>query len=200
MVRKLLLIAALLAGAVTSASAQSRATLVARKDTAFTNRTGLLVHVSGLVDDPQWADPLAKGYTVQVHWEIQLWKKGGRYFGLGDDPQPKIEFDVEVQTNEFMPSYSYTERTRGGPKRFVFTKMDSLRVMLATDLIIPGPPLEAGDWYYNVVVDIRALTQDQIDQRDPGSGGVLSGLINRLVMGSGPRKTLTKTVPVIVPR
>ena len=186
--RTLYLLAAMLAGAVPTASAQVRPiTLAARLDRAANNPTGLVVRVSGLLDDLEWQDYLLKSYTIQLHWTVQLWKKGGL---LGGSAQPKTEWDVEVQAVPLLSSYAYTERVTNDHR--VFETLDSLKTLLGAERTLRGPAplrLSAGDWYYTVSVDITALTQEQVDRRANG-GGVDLGEMVRGLFSPGGRVSL----------
>ena len=175
--RTLYLLAAMLVGAVSTASAQVRpVALEARLDRAPGGATGLaarapglIVRVSGLLDDPEWQDYLLKGYTIQLHWTVQLWKS--QLFG---GARPKTEWDVEVQAVPELKEYVYSDRSAND--RQVFKTLDSLKTLLSAERPLRGPfisQLSSGDWYYRISVDITALTQEQVDRRANGGGADL---------------------------
>jgi hypothetical protein len=193
--RTLYLLAAVLAGAVSTASAQAHTpVLVAHVDTAASNPYGVLVHVSGLLDSPEWLEQLNKGYTIELHWTVQLWKKGG----FLPSAQAPTEWTSLVQAPPGMDRYQYTERVPG--KRLDFSTLDSLKAYLSVDVGPPAPRnrLAAGGWYYVVTVDIAALTQEQLDDQANGTSGGLLGVLRGFVNGSGLKLPLQKRVELPV--
>ncbi len=195
--RTLYLLAAVLAGAVSTASAQVRTpVLVARMDTAASNPHGLLVHVSGLLDSPDWLEQLNKGYTIELQWTVQLWKKG-----FIPSAQSPTGWASLVQAPPGMDRYQYTERVPG--KRLDFSTLDSLKAYLSVEERLLGPrnQLASGDWYYVVTVDIAALTQEQLDDQANGTSGGLLGVLRGFVNGSGLKLPLqSQHIPFTVRR
>lgn len=194
--RTLHLLAALVVGAVSSASAQL---LLARRADTPTNPYGLLVHVSGLLDDKEWSDHLNKGYTVQLHWFVQLWHPGR--LGLGGAQSP-TEWDTEVQAQITLGNYIYTTKVPGQvDDRRTFSTLDSLNAWISTDvpLQFPARRLESGEWYYVVRVDVAALTPEELDNQVNGGGSIASFLSN--LVARGKRQTLTHSrIYFTVPR
>lgn len=191
--RTLSLLAILLVGAVSAASAQARpVAMEARLDRASVSSTGpaarvsgLVVRVSGLLDDLEWQDYLIKGYTIQMHWTVQLWKS--QFLG---GARPKTEWDVEVQAVPDLAQYVYNEPSNND--RRVFKTLDSLKTLLGAERALRGPlrsQLSGGDWYYLISVDITALTQEQVDRRANGGGADLGELI-RGFLSPGKKVTL----------
>ena len=200
--RALYLLAAVLAGAASAASAQVRPVLEARLDTLASNPHGLLLRVTGLLNDPEWRDQLDASFTIQLHWSVQLWKKGGIILGFGDRGQPKVEWDTEVHAIPQLLQFVGTTRVPGRPDRDErFGSFDALKIWQETPLRLSQPRarLDAGEWYYLVSVEVRALTQDEIDARTRGSsGGVGQALTKFLVGGSSmslPHERITFTIP-----
>ncbi len=191
--RTLYFLAIMLVGAVSTASAQARPiALEARLNRAAGNSdgpdaraSGLIVRVSGLLDDSDWQDYLLKGYTIQLHWTVQLWKS--QFLG---GAQPKTEWDVEVQAVPELKEYVYNEPNANDHR--VFKTLDSLKTLLGAERPLRGPfisQLSSGDWYYRIGVEITALTQEQVDRRANG-GGVDLGEWVRGFLSPGKRLTL----------
>ena len=191
--RTLYLVAIVMIGTVSAASAQARpVALDVRLDRAAANPrgvvdrvSGLVVRVSGLLDDPEWQDYLIKGYTIQLHWTVQLWKN--QFLG---GAQPKTEWDVEVQAVPELTEYVYNEP--GNNDRRVFKTLDALRTLLGAERPLRGPmisQLSGGDWFYRVSVDITALTQEQVDRRANGGGADLGEWV-RGIVSPGKKVTL----------
>jgi len=199
--RPLYLLAAVMVGAAAAAPAQARPVLEARRDTIPTNPNGVLVRLTGLLNDPEWRDQLDASYTIQIHWSVQLWKRGGFLnFGV---PQPKTEWDTEVHTIPQLLQFVGTTRIPGRRDSIeLFGSFDALKNWIETPLRVPQPrtKLSAGDWYYVVSVDIRALTQDEIDARANGGGGGVAQLITRALVGGSSLSIKHPNIEFTIPR
>jgi hypothetical protein len=101
--RALGLLAALVVAAAATASAQAHAVALARLDTTKDGRPQVAVHVSNLLDDPEWLEPWQNAYMIQIHWKVQLLKKG-----IFRTVQSTVEWDVLVQQVPQMDLFNYT--------------------------------------------------------------------------------------------
>ena len=178
------LLAVALALAATAASAQARATTVARLISHDRSPPELGVHVSNLLDDPDWQEQWGNAFFIQLHWKVQLWQVKL----LLDSPQPPIEWDVCVQQVPGLDLFNYTERPAGARITKTFRTLDSLKTWLVGDEGPPVRPLAPGRWYYLVDVHVSTSAEDPCDPRStPNSGGFLRSL----VQGVGPTRDLT---------
>jgi len=189
--RALYFLAAVLVGAASTASAQARAVTMARLVTQAKGPPQLAVHVSNLLDDPEWLEPWGNAYFVQLHWKVQLWQE--RTFINAS--LPPLEWDVCVQQVPGLDLFNYGERFTGRPTRKTFSTLDSLKAWLTSDVAPPAQALSPGKWYYLIDVHVSTSAEDPCDPRT-ASGGGLKGLIQ----GTGPTRDLPqKKLPFTVP-
>jgi hypothetical protein len=179
--RALYLFAVLIAGAVSTASAQARARIAARLDVQA-SPPNLLVHASDLLDDPEWLDALHNAYKIRVHWRVQLWRSRA----LFDEPQLPVEWDDIIQQVPVLDVYTYTEPGGNTPMTTRFDTLDKLRDWVGQDVRLNTPAtLRAGRWYYVVDATISTVAPDE-------TNGSVSETLRRLVLGGGPRQDLSQ--------
>lgn len=190
--RALYLFAVVVAGAVSTASAQAHARIAAHLDLRSPDTPNLLIHVSDLFTDPTWLGALNSAYTIQLHWRVQLWRQSF----IRDQPRSPVEWDVVIQKVPITDVYKYAERVRTGISRS-FATIDSLRDLVESDVSLPTPTtLAPGNWYYTVDATLTAV--DDQHASDPGG---ITGFIQRVILGAGPKadlsraRTVTFTVP-----
>jgi hypothetical protein len=179
--RALYLFAVMIAGAVSTASAQARARVAARLDVQATP-PNLLVHVSDLLEDPVWLDALHNAYKIRVHWRVQLWRSRA----ILDEPQLPVEWDDIIQQVPVLDVYTYTEPGGNTPMTTRFDTLDKLKDWVRQDVRLNTPAtLRAGRWYYVVDATISTVAPDE-------ANGSVSETLRRLVLGGGPRQDLSQ--------
>jgi len=179
--RALYLFAVLVAGAVSTASAQARARIAARLDVQA-SPPNLLVHISDLLEDPEWLDALHNAYKIRVHWKVQLWRSRT----LFDEPQLPVEWDDIVQQVPVLDVYTYTEPGGSTPMTTRFDTLDKLKDWVSQDVRLNTPAtLRAGRWYYVVDATISTVAPNE-------TNGSLSETLRQLVLGGGPRQDLSQ--------
>jgi len=179
--RALYLFAVLVAGAVSTASAQARARIAARLDVQA-SPPNLLVHISDLLEDPEWLDALHNAYKIRVHWKVQLWRSRT----LLDEPQLPVEWDDIVQQVPVLDVYTYTEPGGSTPMTTRFDTLDKLKDWVSQDVRLNTPAtLRAGRWYYVVDATISTVAPNE-------TNGSLSETLRQLVLGGGPRQDLSQ--------
>ncbi len=188
--RALGLLAALVVAVAPAAPAQAHAHAMAltRLDTTSDGRPQVVVHISNLLDDPEWLEPWQNAYVIQVHWRVQLYRKG--FLGV-TSPQPRTttEWDVLVQQVPQMDLFNYKERIGGQqPKTTSFRTLDSLKAHLVEDIGIPAPKkLAAGDYFFRIDVTLSTLEKDPFDARATADVGVVQKLVALLPGGTHSR-------------
>lgn len=186
--RTLLLLAVVAVGAASAAPAQARAITMARLDRTNAGPPRIAVHVSNLLDDPEWIEPWRNAYVLQAHWKVQLWQKNNF---LISTPQPPVEWDVTVQQVPTMDLFNYAESTTGGTTRKSFSTLDSLKAYLTEDVIVPvAGQLAPGKWYYRIEVRVSASADDPLDPRPSSDIASLSQKIVGWISGGGPTRDL----------
>jgi hypothetical protein len=193
--RALYLIAVLLAGAARAAVAQSHVRLTARLGSAPAGSApNLVVHLSDLLDDPEWRAELEGASIIRVHWSATLYRSSFPF----DIPRPPVEWEDDFSEVPVVNQFQFVERTARGPKSFKFGTLDSLRVVSEQEISVPTPvTIGNGKWYYSVTATITAVNEE----RNAATAG-WQGFLQRLVLGSGRRLVLTvpSTVTFVVKR
>lgn len=183
--RARVLVAAMLLGAVSTASAQAHARISARLNTQ-TSPPSLLVHISDLLDDQVWLDALHNAYKIRVHWRVQLWRSRT----LLDSPQPPLEWDDIIQQVPVLDVYTYTEPGGSTPMTTRFDTLDLLKEWVRQDVQLNTPPnLADGKWYYVVDATLSTIAPDQSSAPDAGG---LAETVRKLILGGGPRQDLAR--------
>jgi hypothetical protein len=185
--RALGLLAALAAAAAATASAQAHAVTLARLDTTRDGRPQVAVHVSNLLDDPEWLDPWQSAYVIQIHWKVQLLRKA-----IFRTVQSTVEWDVLVQQVPQMDLFNYTERISGRlPNTISFRTLDSLKAHLVEDVGIPATSaarkLAPGDYFFRIDVTLSTSEKDPFDLRPSADVGVFQKLAGLLPGGNHSR-------------
>lgn len=192
--RALYLFAAVMVGAVSTASAQAHVRLSARLQAQPPGPPNLVVHLAALLDDPAWRAELEAASTVRIHWTVTLYRSNW----LIDAPQVPIEWDDDLTEVPVLGEYHFVERTPRGTTPFKFGTLDSLKMMTEREISLPtSPRLAPGKWYYGVTATITTVA----DLRSGAATGFV-GALQRLVLGGGPRVVLTapNTVTFTVPK
>jgi hypothetical protein len=182
--RALGLLAALVVAAAPAASAQAHAVTLARLD-SLNGAPRVAVHVSNLLDDPEWLEPWQNAYVIQVHWKVQLWKKG-----LIKALQRTYEWDDLLQQVPQMDLFNYTERFNGASKTISFRTLDSLKAHVVQDVALPAPPkLAAGEYFFRIDVTLSTSEKDPFDTRAPSDVGAVQKFVE-LFSGGNHAKDL----------
>ncbi len=160
--------------------------VLTRLDTTSDGRQQVVVHISNLLDDPEWLEPWQNAYVIQVHWKVQLWRNG--FLGI-KSPQQTVEWDVLVQQVPQMDLFNYTERIGGQQsRRTSFRTLDSLKAHLVEDIGIPAPKkLPAGAYFFRIDVTLSTLETDPFDARVSADVGVFQKLVGLLPGGNHSR-------------
>ncbi|MGH7582170.1 MAG: hypothetical protein ACREL5_02970 [Gemmatimonadales bacterium] len=190
------LLAALMVGAASTASAQAHARISATLSRQGTAIPSLVVHVSNLFDDPRWLGALNSAYVIHLHWSVQLWQSQF-LFDKGRSPS---EWDDFIQQVPVMDVFRYTERIAGRRDSTIeFATLDSLKAYAGADVRLAPPVLAAGKWYYTVNLSISIASEDE--SRSGTAGDPDRGFFQQLILGRGPRDDLptATTVTFVVP-
>lgn len=159
----------------------------------------LLVHVTGLFDDPRWREALNDAYLVRLHWKVVLWES----HGLFDRQRTPTEWDDILQQVPVIDVFTFEERTARTSHTYTFHTLDSLTTWVESGAKLLTPNnLQQGKWYYTVDVSISA--EPPPDARgsgdDPASGSLQ--WVQRIVLGRGDHDDLpeAKSAPFVVGR
>lgn len=159
------------------------------------------ISTANLLADSKTLTLLNSGFPTEIRYRLELWRKGRLWF---DDLDGKIEWEVLVQ---FDPtSHAYNSVRRMGTQLHedfgAFPTAAAAEAPLGEPFRVPLRPTSPGEYYYNLVVDVRTLTESDLDAlqqwlNGPGAPGksnpitsVRSGLGVMLsrVLGGDKRK------------
>ena len=193
--RLVVVLAALTAGAISRAPAQSLRLVATIDSTNVPN-----IRLFNLFEAERWRNALDQNLPIRLHWRLQLWRSRAGF----DSPGPSIEWDVMIRREPLLEQYRFTEESRG--RRVTdtsFVTLDELRFYYERGLRVGNAsPATDGNWYYRATVEVRTLNENDIDrmQRLPGGadpGGGLGATIGRLLMSLGlPSDNLSDETPV----
>jgi hypothetical protein len=185
--RALGLLAALVVAAASMATAQARAVTLARLD-SLNGAPRVAVHVSNLLDDPEWLEPWQNAYVIHVHWKVQLWRNG-----LIKSLQRTYEWDDLLQQVPQMDLFNYTERISGRqPTTISFRTIDSLKAHLVQDIGVPAPSrLAAGEYFFRVDVTLSTSEKDPFETRTSSDVGAVQKFVGLFSGGSHAKDLAT---------
>jgi hypothetical protein len=156
---------------------------------------GPAIVAAGLLSNPTTKDLLVNGpFPTGIAFRLQLWRKGGL---LGDDLMGQSDWSVLVQYEPTKQTFNVIRQTEQAFENFGgFPNLASAEAQLARPLRIGPRPDRAGRFYYNLIVDVQALTETDLDAlqhwargtKSQGSSNVLSAL------GRGVRSLLSRTL------
>ena len=176
--RSLFVLAVLLGGAASAASAQTRVRLEAMTQPG-TNAP--LIRLSNLFDEPRWRRAMERSLPVRLHWRLQVWRSRS---GWIDSPVSTHEWEVVIQREPLLEQYRLAVQLRG-LRAIVrsYPSLDALQLVYDQAQPVRGvAPTQAGEWYYRVNVDIETLNDEDFDRMrrttdgsDPGGIGTAVG-------------------------
>lgn len=196
-VRRLLLLAVLLLGAVSAAPGQ-RVRVEATLE-ASTNKPR--VRVFNLFDDAQWREAIAASYPVRLNYQLDLWRAQKGWFAENMSTR-KWAFVISRQA--VLDVYTLTTVVPGQEPRIErFASLDDLRMRVELPVPISGVgPTRGGTFWYSLKLGISTLSADEFDdlqhylQGGNGSGG--GGLATTLLRWALPKETVVAETPRFV--
>jgi hypothetical protein len=155
---------------------------------------GPAVATAGLLADPRTRDPLVNGaFPTGIHYRLELWRKGG----LVNDFDGRSEWDVLVSYDPTKRLYTVVRKQDDDViENFgAFASLEAAEAQFGRALRIPLRPNRPGQYYYHLSVDVKTLTENDLDalqqwMRGPNgkSGNPLS------VVGKGIGKLLSRVL------
>ncbi len=199
--RRLLLLATLLAGVASTATAQRGARVEVSVDPA--NRDPR-VRIRNLMNEERWREAIDDAFRISLHWRVELWKR--RTFWSSN--LREVEFTTVIRREPLLGQYFITYFTPGRqPQEFTFSSPEAFVLQLerVIDINRMGPSTE-GEWYYVANVQVSALDEEQFAEMQrflggdaSGNGGGLGGwLLRRVGLPSqnlAPARSATFRVP-----
>lgn len=140
---------------------------------------------------------IRSGFPAQLHYRLELWRTGGWF----DDLEALMEWDVVIAYDPARQLYR-VRRFSGAHNEDLgaFATLTSVETVLERPLRAPLIPSRMGRrYYYNLVLDVEALSVSDLDQLERWLRGELgpavSGRNNPVsAMSSGVRTLVTRVL------
>jgi hypothetical protein len=177
---------ALLAMWSAPAAAQRRVQL----DVSVPSATGPgIVTMAGLFADPDMRELVRSGFPASLRFRLELWRSGG----LFNDLEGNQEWELIVQYDPSGQRYRVVRRQAGRMEDLgSFATLSTAQSVLERPLRITLLPQRAGRrYYYNLALDIEALSVSDMDQLERWLRGVRGGTAVNAV-GSGVRTLMLR--------
>jgi hypothetical protein len=128
---------------------------------ATPGQDGPLVVTANLLADAHTRDLLVNGaFPERMHFKLELWRKGGL---LGDDLDGRTEWDMLVS---YDPTHQVFNVVRTSENQFEdfggFSSMAAADGQIARPFRVPLRPDQSGHYYYNLIVEVRTLTETDL--------------------------------------
>ena len=154
---------------------------------------GPAIATANLLADPRTRDPLVNGaFPTGIHYRLELWRKGG----LVNDFDGRSEWDVIVSFDPTRQLYNVVRKQDndvienfGG-----FSTLEQAEAQFGRAFRVSLRPARPGRYYYNLIVEVRTLTESDLDALQQWWRGT-NGKSNPLsVVGRGIGKLLSRVL------
>jgi hypothetical protein len=168
------------------ASAQRRAQLDV---TAPSATSPAIVTTLGLFSDADMRDLLRSGFPASLKFRLELWRAGG----LFNDLEDRQDWELIVQYDPTAQRYRVVRRQDGRLEDLgSFATLATAQTVLERPLRVTLLPRRKGNrYYYNLALDIEALSVSDMDQLERWLRGVRGGTAASAV-GSGVRTLMLR--------
>jgi hypothetical protein len=155
---------------------------------------GPAIATANLLADRNTRELLTHGFTAGLHFRLELWRKGGWF----DDLEERSEWDVLVSYDPTKQLYNVVRRQDnrllenfGG-----FTTAEAADAHFGRPFRVALRPHRGGTYYYNLIVEVRTLTESDLDALQQWLRGTKAqGRRNPLgVIGKGVGKLLSRVL------
>jgi hypothetical protein len=119
------------------------------------------VSTANLLNNTETRDLLAHGFTAGIHYRLELWRQGT----VVNDFDGRSEWDVLVSYDPTRKLYSVVRKQNNDILENFgsFTTVEAAESMFGRAMRVPLRPNRAGRYYYNLIVEVRALTETDLD-------------------------------------
>jgi hypothetical protein len=153
------------------------------------------VGFANVLDDEQTRELVRAGFPAQLHFRLELWRVGGWVNEL----ERSVEWDMVVGYDP--ASQSYRVRRRFGNQLEdlgAFPTLSSAQAASERPLRVPLTPRRRGRrYYYNLILDVEALSVSDLDQLERWLRGELRPAVRGensplTALGAGARTLVTR--------
>ncbi len=168
---------------------------VVRLEIAVTSgsvQEGPAVSTANLLSDAETRDLLAHGFTAGIHYRLELWREGT----LVNDFDGRSEWDVLVSYDPTRKVFSVVRKQNDNIlENFgAFTTVEAAESMFGRPMRVPLRPNRAGRYYYNLIVEVRALTESDLDALMQFMRGSRRSSNPFSFLGTGLKKLLSRVL------
>ena len=162
--RHLLVIAALLGLPGVGQSQQARVSLQVTAsppiDASGTRKP--TVRTPDILRDPRWRDAIQNSFPLRMHFRIEIWRVRTDWF---DALERSFEWELVIQYEPLTDEYSKT-LIFGGSARGInrFLSIQELERNLESPNEINMVPQGVGEYYFASTLQIRTLTDDEMEE------------------------------------
>jgi hypothetical protein len=153
---------------------------------------GPAVATANLLSDADTRDLLAHGFTAGIHYRLELWREGN----LVNDFDGRSEWDVLVSYDPTRKVFSVVRKQNNDIlENFgAFATVEAAESMFGRPMRVPLRPNRAGRYYYNLIVEVRALTESDLDALMQFMRGPRRGSNPFSFIGTGIKKLLSRVL------
>ena len=168
-------------------AAQRRVQLEVTPPTAA-NRAAT-VSTSSLFGDPDMRDLVRSGFPASLRYRLELWRAGG----LFNDLEGQQEWELIIQYDPSAQRYRVAQRQRDRIEDLgSFATLSTAQVMLERPARVTLLPDRDGvRYYYNLALDVEALSVSDMDQLERWLRGVRGGTAAS-ALGNGVRTLMLR--------
>jgi hypothetical protein len=160
-----------------------------------TTTLGPHVGFANVLDDEQTRELVRSGFPAQLHFRLELWRVG-RWI---NELERSVEWDMVVGYDPGMQSYRVRRRLGNQLEDLgTFPTLSSAQAASERPLRVPLTPRRRGPrYYYNLILDVEALSVSDLDQLERWLRGELRPAVRGKnsplsALGSGAQTLVTR--------
>jgi hypothetical protein len=157
--------------------------------------TGPYIGFANVLDDEQTRELVRSGFPAQLHFRLELWRVG-RWI---NELERSVEWDMVVGYDPATQSYRVRRRFGNQLEDLgAFPTLSSAQTASERPLRVPLTPRRPGRrYYYNLILDVEALSVSDLDQLERWLRGELRPAVRGensplTALGSGARTLVTR--------
>jgi len=119
------------------------------------------IQVRDLLADRTWSQALDQAFPIRMEFRLEIWRSRE---GWLDDFQRATEWSMVIQREPLQDVYRVTRILLSGPEDFRFATRDELGSWVRQVNQIDVVPRGTGTFYYNVLLRITALSDEDMEE------------------------------------
>lgn len=149
-----------------------------------------IVTTANLFADPDMRDLVRSGFPASLRFRLELWRVGG----LFNDLEGHQDWELIIQYDPSAQRYRVVQRQAGRVEDVgSYSTLSTAQALLERPLRVQlMPAREGARYYYNLTLDIEALSVSDMDQLEHWLRGARSGGTAASALGSGVRTLMLR--------